>query len=77
MPRENSDDITQAVYCFLGQYIGQHGYAPNQREIAEACYISQPTALRYLDQLTAQGRIWRVPGKPRSIRLLNPPASNW
>lgn len=73
MPSDITDELTETVYEFLREYLAAHGYAPSQREIADACFISQTAVTRYLDRLRAARRIWSAPGKPRSIRLLNPP----
>ena len=70
MPAQPNDALTETVYAFIQTYMGQHGYAPTLREIADGCYIAYGTMLRHLDRLEMRGRITREPGKARSIQLL-------
>ena len=65
------DELTAAVYVFVCDYIKVHGYAPSLREISQATYMSPTNVVRYLDRLSAQGRLMREPNVPRSIVLLD------
>ncbi len=67
---QSPDEISAQVYDFIQAYIDEHGFAPTQREIALGCYMSKTNIIRYLDRLEMQGRIIRIPGQPRSIRLV-------
>jgi DNA-binding transcriptional regulator YhcF (GntR family) len=62
--------MIERVYAFLCEFIQQNGFAPSIREIASGCYINVATVIRYLDILEAQGRIERMAGKARSIRII-------
>jgi DNA-binding MarR family transcriptional regulator len=64
-----ASETVESVYHYLCQYIKKEGIAPTQREIAKGCYISQPTVIRSLDILEAQGRISRKAGLSRSISI--------
>lgn len=65
----NSETL-ETVYDFIADYIQHEGISPSQREIAEGCFITPPTVLRYLDLLEAQNRIHRIRGVARSIHLV-------
>ena len=62
-------ETSEAVYRFIREYIETKKYAPTVREIAEGCYLSIGTTMRYLDLLGARGCILRQPGRARSIAL--------
>ncbi len=65
---------TVAVYIFLWNYNQEHGFAPTQREISEACFVAQSGVSRHLDKLVIWGWIAREDGKARGLRLLKPMA---
>lgn len=65
------DNETNTVYDFIHDYFAENGFSPTLREIANACYMSTTTVVRYLDKLCAAGRISRELQKPRSIALLD------
>jgi repressor LexA len=65
------DELTAAVYTFVCGFIEEHGYAPSLREISQATFMSPTNVVRYLDRLSAQGRLMREPNVPRSIVLLD------
>jgi len=65
-----SADIVDVIYDFICHFIEQKHYSPNYREIAAGCHIGYSGVGRYLDRLSAQGRIEYEPGKARSIRLV-------
>ncbi len=67
-----TDLLTETVYTFIRAYIHQHHLPPTLREIAEGCHIGRSTTLRHLDRLEAWGRLFREPGKARSIYLIEP-----
>ena len=64
--------MIETVYTFLHEYSQKNGFSPSIREISAGCFINGATVLRYLDILEAQGRIERVAGKARSIRIVTP-----
>ena len=64
------DELTEAVYTFICTFMEKHGYAPTLREISQATYMSPTNVVRYLDRLSAQGRVMREPNVPRSIVVL-------
>lgn len=63
------EQTTQTVFDFIGDYIQERGYAPNVREVAEACYISRSYMIRYLIALEKTGLIRRDPRIARGISL--------
>lgn len=67
----SNDDVTEAVYEFIRVYVDEHGFAPSLREIADGVYMSPTNVVRYLDKLSARGRISRELNVPRSIVLLD------
>ena len=57
---------------FMRQYIEEKGYAPNFVEIMEAVdETSKAGITRVINRLAQAGRISRVPGVARSIRVLD------
>jgi SOS-response transcriptional repressor LexA len=66
---EDCQDILEAIYAFIQAYIAEHGFSPSIREIADACFLSIAATARYLDKLEGAGRISRLHGQPRTIRL--------
>ena len=57
---------------FMRQYIEEKGYAPNFAEIMEAVdERSKAGITRVINRLAKAGRISRVPGVARSIRVLD------
>jgi SOS-response transcriptional repressor LexA len=69
MESEMDDPTTQAIFDFIGNYIDQHGYAPNVREIGKAGYVSRAYVIRYLMILEEMGLIRRDPRIARGISL--------
>ena len=64
------DEMLDRIYAFIHAYAAAHqGLTPSQREIAAGCYINVAYVGRYLDLLEARGRLERVRGQARSIRL--------
>jgi SOS-response transcriptional repressor LexA len=64
-----NDHTTQAVFDFIGNYIRKCGYAPNVREIGEACFVSRSYVIHYLVILEERGLIRRDPRVARGISL--------
>ena len=64
-----SHETRIAVYTYIEDYIDRNGYAPTLREMAEGCFMSVGSLLRYLDALEAQGVIIREPRRARGMRL--------
>jgi repressor LexA len=56
------------------QYIGEHGYGPSEREIAESMGIGRHSVRQHLTALERQGLIERIPAQARSIRVCQPMA---
>ena len=63
--------LIEQVYRFIQRYSHEQGGSPSYREIASGCFIAYSTVVRLLEQLEAQGRIQRVQGQNRSIRLVD------
>jgi SOS-response transcriptional repressor LexA len=63
-------DGVEEVYEFIQVYLKKYdGLSPTVREIGAGCHIHHSTVLRYLNSLSDDGRLFRHPGKARSIRL--------
>jgi len=65
------DPTTATIFDFIGNYIQEHGYAPNVREIAEVGFIHRSYVIRYLVILEEMGLIRRDPRIARGIALTN------
>ncbi len=64
---------TEAVFDFLVEYLDEHGYPPSVREIGQRIGVrSTSLVLFYLERLEAEGRIERVTGRARAVRILGP-----
>lgn len=62
----------QKALEFMRQYIEEKGYAPNFVEIMEAVDEKSKAGItRTINRLAQAGRISRVPGVARSIRVLD------
>jgi len=55
---------------FIQDYTARRGFSPSLREIAAGCGLSLNAVSRYLGQLEAQGRVTRIPGQARSVRVV-------
>jgi len=65
---------SRRIYLFLHDYIGEHGFCPSYKEIAEAVDLSSVSTVNYqMRQLALWGYIEREPWRPRAVRLLVPP----
>ena len=67
-----NQELVDAVYDAIEQYIDEHGIPPSHRIIAEHCFISKGAVGTYLTHLEKQNRIIREFGVARGIRLVNP-----
>ena len=72
MHEKQREDQARAVYEFIRTFIEEEGHSPSFTEIAEGCFISKGSALRYVDWLEAWGYIRREPNTPRTISLVDP-----
>lgn len=64
--------LTRQLYCYIVNYVREHQIPPSQREMAEACYMSNGNVSRHLDRLHMYGWIVRNEGRHRGIQLGNP-----
>ncbi len=61
----------ERVLAFLRDYIAARGFPPTVREIAAAAGLSSTSVASYhLAALEAEGRIQRIPGRSRAIRIV-------
>jgi len=64
---------TQGRYlAFIHRYIAKFGQAPAEADIQRHFLVSAPSVNAMMQTLTRKGFISRVPGAPRSIKLLVP-----
>lgn len=64
--------MQEAIYAFICEFIGTHGYSPSYREIGKAVGLkSTSSVLHHLDALAAKGLIGYVSFGPRTIHLKN------
>lgn len=59
------------MYGFIQDYTARRGFSPSLREIAAGCDLSLNSVFRHLRQLEAQGRVTRIPGQTRSVRVVS------
>src|SRR3989449_5075903 len=63
-------DRQQAIWSFLTEYVGQHGYPPTVREIGEEVGLASPSTVHaHLANLERAGFLKRDPTKPRALEL--------
>jgi SOS-response transcriptional repressor LexA len=65
-----SEAKIEAVYEFIKAYTAETGQPPSQRQIIKGCRMSKDTVLTALSFLEARGKIARVGGVHRAIKLL-------
>jgi repressor LexA len=66
-------DTQQAILALIAQKVGEEGVPPSQAEIAAAFGFKGVRAAQYhLEALERAGRIRRLPGQARGIRLCHP-----
>jgi repressor LexA len=70
--RRRREAQARQVYDFVCDFTEDTGFSPSMKEIAEACYLSRSSVVRYLDLLEAWDYVWREPGRPRSIGIIDP-----
>jgi repressor LexA len=64
---------TQGRYLvFIHRYVTKYGQAPAEADIQRHFLVSAPSVNAMMQTLTRKGLISRVPGVPRSIKLLLP-----
>ena len=59
--------------AFIHYYTKIHGYPPAEADMERYFRVSPPSIHQMVLRLEERGLISRVPGEPRSIRLLVPP----
>ena len=59
--------------AFIAAYIRRYGQPPAEAEIAAHFMVSPPSAHLMVVTLERRGLIERIPGRPRSIRIVLPP----
>lgn len=70
-------DTQQAILAFIAERIEADGASPSQVEIAHAFGFKGVRAAQYhLEALEAAGKIRRVPGQARGIRLVQSPVAD-
>lgn len=60
------------IYNYLCTFNETYGYPPTITQMAENCYMSRASVVRYLNWLEAWNYIWREPGTPRAITIIDP-----
>lgn len=70
MTRERTTKKQQELLQFIGDFIGEHNYAPSYRETMAALgYKSVSTVAVHVDALIAKGYLTKSDKSARSIRL--------
>jgi repressor LexA len=70
MTRERATKKQQELLQFIGDFIGEHNYAPSYRETMAALgYKSVSTVAVHVDALIAKGYLTKSDKSARSIRL--------
>lgn len=65
--------ILEQVYRFIEGYIRDEGMSPSMREIAKGCHLNLDKTLDAVSILEARGKIERIEGQQRSIKILTSP----
>lgn len=61
------------VLDFIADFIVEKGYAPTVREIGEGLGMSSPgTVHAHIVALEQAGHLTRVPGSPRTMKVVSP-----
>ena len=71
----NSSSPHFCVVSFIQDYTARTGFSPSLREIADGCGLSLNAVFRYVERLNDQGRVTRIPGQARSLRVVGPVGS--
>lgn len=59
------------IIHYIARYTSERGFSPSVREIATACDISSTSVVTYhIRRLEVEGRLTRVPGSPRTLRVV-------
>lgn len=66
----SSDDVRALILSFIGEYVEERGFPPSLREIGREVDRSPQSVMIHLDTLEAEGYLTRMPGIPRSLRLV-------
>jgi SOS-response transcriptional repressor LexA len=61
----------EQVYAFCEDYIRDRGTSPSVREISTRCGLTFQQSLDALSMLEARGKIERIEGTKRNIRIPN------
>lgn len=63
-------EIMKEIYAYIIRYFQEHGYAPSNKEIAEAVVVSTHTVERHITELKDAGLLaTEHPGISRAYRL--------
>lgn len=63
------------MHDFISKVIARKGVAPSEREVARHFRISASTAHEHLDTLKKRGYLEKEPGRPRAMRVVEPPST--
>lgn len=64
-------DTRERIVEYVTRHTAERGFSPSLREIGIACGISSTSVVEYhLRRLEADGRVTRVPGSPRTLRVV-------
>ena len=55
---------------FIETFIDENGYSPNYREIGNQLGFAPSVVKYHLERLERQGKVTRVPGRARTLRIL-------
>lgn len=73
--RAKLTDRQREVLGFVRAHVAEHNYPPTTRELcAHFGFASTNAASDHLRALERKGYLYRVPGEPRALRLLDPDA---
>lgn len=65
----HTNETADQIYQFILGFYHEQGVYPTQREIADGCNLARSSVYYQLNRLEAQGRIERLPGRQRSLRI--------
>ncbi|RMF82906.1 MAG: hypothetical protein D6737_00135 [Chloroflexi bacterium] len=57
------------IYEYIREQIEENGIPPTMNEIGDACHVSRPTAVKYVEILVGRNHLIRIPNKRRGLRL--------
>lgn len=64
------NDGEKRMLDMIRAYTAEHGYPPTNRELGEMLGVTASTACRMLKMLALKGKIVKVPGGSRAIRVI-------